>query len=445
MNIGRAGIATAAACLLAISACSSGTQPTEAISAPQAAIDAAKASALEVAGGKEIGGKVTMLGVLGGPELDAFNAVLAPFEEATGIDVQYEGTRDFAAILQTRVNGGNPPDMVSTPAIGEVSALAAKGDLENLRDVIGDDVLNANFSKSLLDTGSLNGELFGIFDQVNLGGLVWYDPKTYKGPTNPASWDELQQWARSEESAGTSPWCVGLESGAASGWPAADFIDEILLRQAGPEFHERWRNGQEPWTSQDVKTAFETYGATVAGKMAYGGTTTVLSTNFAKAANPMFTSPPGCYLNQQATFMGGIIMDSFPDLKAGTDLDFFPVPDFNPQFPGIRSISGEIIGVLTTTPQSAALAKYFATPEAATLIAATGRWLSPNTNVKPDAYADPFLKKASQVLADAKATQPLGNSLMAQTEVDAFWKAALDYTKNPDQLDAILANVESAK
>jgi alpha-glucoside transport system substrate-binding protein len=158
----------------------------------------------------------------------------------------------------------------------------------------------------------------------------------------------------------------------------------------------------------------------------------------------MFTSPPGCDLNQQATFMGGIIMDSFPDLKAGTDLDFFPVPDFNPQYPRIRSISGEIIGVLTTTPQSAALVKYFATPEAATLIASTGRWLSPNTNVGSDAYTDPFLKKASQVLADSKATYPLGNSLMPQTEVDAFWKAALDYTKNPDQLDAILASVESA-
>ena len=120
MTIGRVGIATAAACLLAISACSSGTQPTEGISAPQEAVDAAKASALEAVGGKEIGGKVTMLGVLGGAELDAFNAVLAPFEEATGIDVQYEGTRDFAAILQTRVDGGNPPDMVSTPAIGEL-------------------------------------------------------------------------------------------------------------------------------------------------------------------------------------------------------------------------------------------------------------------------------------------------------------------------------------
>lgn len=431
----------AAACSSSDSAGGGGQTPQ----APDSAVKAAENAARKAAGGKQIGGDVTMLGVLGGVELDAFKTVLAPFEKATGITVQYEGTRDFAAVLQTQVDGGNPPDVVSTPAIGEMSGLAAKGKLVDLRTVVGDAVLNANFSQSLLDTASLNGQLFGVFDTVDLGGLIWYDPKTYDGPTNPGSWQELQQWASKTAASGTTPWCVGLESGAASGWPAADWIDEILLRQAGPAFHRRWEESKVPWTSPEVKKAFETYGGMVSDGMAYGGTTNVLSTNFAKAANPMFTDPPACYLQQQATFMGGIITDSFPDLRPGQDLDYFAAPDFNPAFPGIRSISGEIVGMITKTPQSEALVKYLSTREAGTLIAATGRWLSPNTNVPESTYRDPFLKKASQILVDAKGTYSLGNSLMPQTEVDAFWKAGLDYTKDPAKLDSILADVESTR
>ncbi|MEJ7741922.1 MAG: extracellular solute-binding protein [Nocardioidaceae bacterium] len=101
--------------------------------APVSAVDAAEKAAAEAADGKELGGKVTMLGVLGGEELDAFKSVIEPFEKATGVEVQYEGTRDFAAVLQTRVDGGNPPDVVATPAIGEMAGFAEKGDLVNLR------------------------------------------------------------------------------------------------------------------------------------------------------------------------------------------------------------------------------------------------------------------------------------------------------------------------
>ncbi len=444
----RSAVAGAVTAVLVLSACSSSdSEPVtrQTPEAPRSDVEAAEAAALEAAGGKTLDGQVTMLGVLGGAELDAFRTVLRPFEKATGVEVQYEGTRDFAAVLQTRVDGGNPPDVVATPAIGEMAGFAEEGELADLREVVGDDVLDANFSTSLLETGSLDDEIFGIFNSVNLGGLIWYDPKTYEGPTDPASWEELQAWAAETAESGTAPWCVGLESGAASGWPAADFIDEILLREAGPEFHKRWREGEEPWTSPEVKHAFETYGGTVAEGVAYGGTTNVLSTNFAKAANPMFDEPAGCFILQQATFMGGIITDSFPRLEPGKDLDFFAVPDFNADYPGIRSISGEIVGMINETPQSVALVKYLATREAGTLIASTGRWLSPNKNVDDDIYKDYFLRKAAQVIAAAEGTYSLGNSLMPQTTVDAFWKAGLDYTQNPEDVDAILQTVEDTR
>ncbi|PZF82122.1 ABC transporter substrate-binding protein [Jiangella anatolica] len=449
MNLRHRGTAlvAAGAVVAALAACSTSesARPEEEPAVDDAAVAAAEEAALTAAGGEELGGSVTMLGVLGGEELDAFLSVVAPFEEATGVAVRYEGTRDFAAVLQTRIDGGNPPDLVATPAIGEMAALAEQGALVDLHTVVDDAVLTANYPASMLETGTAGGALFGFYNTVNLGGLIWYDPKRYDGPTEPASWDELQDWARQKAADGETPWCVGLESGAASGWPAADFIDEILLRQAGPEFHRAWRDGAEPWTSPQVAQAYETYGEMIADGMVYGGTTTVLSTDFSQAANPMFAPEPGCYLLQQATFMGSMITDAFPDLVPGEDLDFFPVPDLSPEHPGIRSISGEILGMITETPQSAALTRYLASTEAGTLIAATGRWLSPNVTVPADAYEDPFLRRANEVLTEAEATYPLGNSLMPQPEVDAFWQSGLAFAQNPGDLGAILQGIEDVR
>ncbi|MDQ3390754.1 MAG: extracellular solute-binding protein, partial [Actinomycetota bacterium] len=182
-----------------------GSAPSE-----EAQVEAAQAAALEAAGGEEIGGSVSLLGVLGGEELDDFLQVLAPFEEATGITVEYEGTRDIGAILQTRVEGGNPPDVVSTPGLGQMAELAAQGEVVDLNDLIGAEQLAANFSPSLIETASTDDQVYGVFSTVNLGGLIWYDPNAYDGPTDPESWEALIQWSREKAAAdGVTPWCIG--------------------------------------------------------------------------------------------------------------------------------------------------------------------------------------------------------------------------------------------
>lgn len=458
--MGRLTAIIVCGCLLATAACGDdsdsdagtsqpgATEPaaTDAVAEDQTLVTAAEAAALEAAGGDEIGGSVSLLGVLGGEELDDFLEVLVPFEAATGITVEYEGTRDLNAILQTRVEGGNPPDVVSTPGLGQMAELAEAGEVADLNELVGTEQLAANFSPSLIETASTDSQVYGVFTTVNLGGLIWFDPKSYDGPLEPASWDELMQWSQDKAAEGVTPWCLGLESGAASGWPAADFIDDILLRQAGPEFHERWWRGEVPWTAPEVKEAFATYGELANDEaLIYGGKTTSLSLNFANGADAMFSDPVQCYLHQQATFMGGIILSNFPDLEPGVDLDFFPAPTFNPEFEGVQSVSGEIVSVMNDTEQATALVKYLATPEAGSLVGLTGRWLSPNSQVEAEVYADPFLRRASEVLQAASGSHYLGNALMPTALVEAFWKGSLDYVNNPGDLDEILARIDEIR
>lgn len=412
-------------------------EPTNAL------IEAAKTAASEATDAQQLGGTVSMLGVLGGAELEAFRGILTPFEEATGIDVQYESTRDLPAVLQTRVDGGNAPDVVSTPGIGQMAAFAEAGQLLDLNTVLNVKTLTKDFGAALLEVVSQEGHLFGIYDAVNLGGLIWYNPHTYTGPTAPASWNELEGWAKKTAAEGTTPWCLGLESGAASGWPGANLIADLLLRQAGPDTYAAWWQGKLPWTSPKVNQAFATFGSVATDPaMVTGGSIAVLATSFINGGDAMFSEPPSCFLHPQANFMGGILKSNFPDLKPITDVDFFALPDLNPEFPGVRQISGEIVSVFNDTTQARALVNYLVTPEAQSLVAATGIWLAANQRVSPDTYKTPFTRRAAEVLTSGKAVYYYGNALMPQAMSDAFGRAVLDYVQSPDDLNTILAELE---
>ena len=416
--------------------------PAHTASSVAAAADAARAAV----GGEQIGGEVSMLGVLGGDELAAFEGVLEPFESATGIDVQYEATRDLAAVLQTRVDGGNPPDVATNPGVGQMIEFAERGDLVDVGAFLDADALAAQYDEALLGGVTVDGHLSGIYTAVNLEGLIWYNPHTYSGPTEPASFAELEEWASGVAADGTTPWCIGLESGAASGWPGVVWITELMLRGAGPDLYTQWWQGDLPWTSPEVRAAFETFGSIATDPtMVNGGPTAVLATPFANGGDAMFTDPPQCYLHHQASFYGGIATANFPDLEPITDVAAFPFPDVDPDFPGLRQVSGEVLGMFNDTPQARALVTYLASPEAQTLLAETGIWLSANKEVPVDAYPSPFTAQAAATVRAAEGMYYDGSALMPTEMNAAFTAAILDYVADPDTLDDVLAGLDEVR
>jgi alpha-glucoside transport system substrate-binding protein len=372
--------------------------------------------------------------------------MLKPFEEATGVKIQYESTRDLSAVLQTRLDGGNPPDVVSNPSMGEMISYAKKGKLVDLSQFLDMTTLKQQYDPSLLNTATVNGKLYSFFQAVNLEGLMWYNPKQYKGPNPPASWAELQTWTESQAAAGQKPWCFGLESGAASGWPGAIWITELLLRQAGPEKYDQLVQGKLAWTSPEVKTAFQTFGKIATDpKMVNGGATAVLSINFANSGDGMYTQPPGCSLVMQSSFMGDIIKGNHPTLKPTEDINFYAFPDIKPEYAGLRQISGEGVGLLKDTPQGRALIKYMASAEASALLAKAGGWLTPNKLVPSDVYPSEFNKQAAKVLAKASGVYYDAGAIIPAAMDQALWKGLLSYLQSPDQLDSILAGLDTVQ
>ncbi|HID89623.1 MAG TPA: carbohydrate ABC transporter substrate-binding protein [Anaerolineae bacterium] len=388
-------------------------------------------------------GAITVLGVWGGDERVAFQDAVAPFTEQTGIGVAFEGTRDLAAVLTTRVEAGNPPDIAILPNPGQLYELAEAGHLVPLDSFLDVNQVAADYGQSWVDLASYDGHLYGIFYKVAIKSLVWYNPKAFEaaGYEVPTTWDELIALSDQIVADGGTPWCIGLESGPASGWPGTDWIEDIMLRTAGPDVYDQWVRHEIPWTDPAVKTAWETFGQIARNEdYVWGGTAGVLSTNFGDSPAPMFDEPPGCYMHRQASFITGF----FPEgLVAGEDYDFFPLPPIDPQWGTPALIAGDVVVMLNDTPEVRQFVEYLVGPEPQEIWAGLGGFISANKNVGLDAYPDDLTRKMAQAITTAEVARFDGSDLMpAAVGAGSFWTGVLDYVGGTD-LDTVLEEIEA--
>lgn len=443
----RLSTAITLATALLIAGCGTATGGTQAAPTQKPdALQAAREAAKQAAGGATLGGTLNLLGVLSDKQLEAYLGTLKPFEEATGVTIKYESTRDVLAVLQTRIAGGNPPDVVSNPSAGQISQLGQQGKLVALDQFLDLGKLRSDYPAGLVDLTSHGGHVYGVFYNSAVQGLVWYDPKNYTGPAKPSSWNELTTWTAQTAASGKTPWCIGLESGPASGWPGAVWIEQFVLQQAGGDVYDQWWQGKLPWTSPEIKAAFQQFGRIATDKKEVsGGPTAVLTTSFTTSPQGLVANPPSCHLHVQADFLGNALVQEVPGLKAMDDINFFAFPPLDPARAGSVEISGEVLGLLKDTPQGRAFMKYVATPEFSTLVAGTGQWIAANKRTALDAYTTPLSRQAAEVYAAATTVRYAAQNAMPPAVSQAFLAAVLAYVKDPSTLDQQLATLDALR
>jgi alpha-glucoside transport system substrate-binding protein len=390
--------------------------------------------------GSGAGKSVTVIGTWGGDEEKAFKQMVAPWEQQTGNTVKYTGTRDINQVLTTGVASGVLPDLAGLPGPGQMKQYAEAGALKPLDDVLDMAKYKEETAPALVQLGTVDGKTVGVFIKAAVKGLIWYSPKLHDyAASPPATWDDLTSQAAANKGDAEAIWCVGLESGAASGWPGTDWIEDIVLRTAGPEKYDQWWGGTLKWTSPEIKGAFEEFGKVVAD--AYGGANTVLTTNFEKGGDPLFKNPPGCEFHHQASFITGL--GAFKTAKSGTDYNFFPFPDIDPKYTGAIEGAGDLFGMFHDTAEAKSLMKYLVTAPAQNIWVKIGGALSANKNATD--YPDEIAKRSAALLTDAKIFAFDASDLMPSAMNNAFWKAILDYTKDPSKLDSILADLDKVQ
>ena len=378
------------------------------------------------------------IGVFGpwlGPDKELVESVLAYFEEATGADVQYSGSDSFEQQIVIDTEAGSPPNVAAFPQPGLLRDLASKGlmapltaeDASWIRD-------NYAAGQSWVDLGTGkdqagNEQLFGMFYKVDVKSLVWYSPDNFAdaGYEVPASMEELLALTDQIVADGGTPWCIGLGSGGATGWPATDWVEDMMLRIEPPAAYDEWVANTIPFNDPRVVGAIEEFGhfAKTEGYVA-GGVGAVASTDFRDSPKGLFSTPPQCFMHKQASF----IPSFFPEgIVVGEDADFFYFPSYENKDLGRPVLgSGTAWGITKDSKGARAFMEFLKSPIAHEIWMAQKGFLTPHKGVNVELYGDETLKKMGGILLNADTFRFDGSDLMpGPIGAGVFWTGMVDY------------------
>ena len=384
---------------------------------------------------------LVILGSLTGVGQEIVEEAFAPFTAETGIEVIYEGTDAFTTVLPIRVEGGDVPDLAIFPQPGLMRDLAREGALTPLNNVVDLDTLTTSFATDWVNLGKVDNQVYGIWMRSDPKSLVWYNPDAFEtaGYDIPSSWDELMALTERIAAEGKTPWCLGIESGEASGWVGTDWLEDILLRTAGPEVYDQWVTHEIPFNSPPVKEAMQTFGTIVRNeRYVRGGIVGVISTPFGDSPAPMFEQPPGCYLHRQASF----ITDFLPDtIEPGTDTQVFLLPGDSSRAPLLTG--GLVIAMTNNTPASQAAINYLTTVTPHESWAARG-YISPHQDVDLAIYPNDGVRQMAALLAQAETIRFDGSDLMpASVGTGTFWTEMVNYVSGTD-VETVLSAIDAS-
>ncbi len=393
---------------------------------------------------------VTSLDVLtlwSGVELTNFQLINAAFTKKTGIKVNVETTRDLPAVLNTRIRGNNPPTITGSPGLAQLHALISQGKVVRLDTFLDMNQIRRDYSQYWINLASYNGGLYAVLPKANTKGTIWYNPKQFaaNGYTVPQTWNDLVALSDKIASSGKYPWALGVESGASSGWPGADWIDQIYLSLNGPDMMDQWVAHKIKWTDPSVKNAFQMFGEIVNGThYITGAPQSILTTNFQDASYLPYDSPPKAYMDYLGDFTAGFITAQFPGITAGTDYDFFPFPTINPSYAGAVTGGADMVFAMKDNSAIRQYMQYLSTAEAQEIWVRQGGASSINKSVPLSAYPNDVQRAAGKQLNQAPIFRSSPDDLMPTAMESAYWRGVLEYISNPSQLNSILRTLESA-
>lgn len=355
--------------------------------------------------------------------------------------MNFNTTRDLNAVLATAAKAKTLPDIAILPNPGKLQELAKTGELQPLNYLSKNDL--KNYAKTWIGLGSYGGKLYGVYFKVANKSVIWYNPKEFKknGWAVPKTWNELIALDKKIVAAGKTPWSIGADIG----WPLSDWLENIMIRTAGPELYQQWIDHDIPWTHPAVKKAFQTWGQIVGdSKNLAGGIDGTLATTFQNGAIAVFQENPKAYMYYEGDFMGGIVTSQLPKVKLGEDMDFFAFPSINPKY-GVPVVGGaDVFVAFSDKPAVKKLMKFLTTVQANEIAVKNG-FLSQNKGVSLDAYPNGVSRNSARILTRAEVYAFDASDLMppAVGNQGGDWDACKQFIQDPAKLDSILENMES--
>ena len=424
------------------------------MAAAQAEADAAAARAAEAEAAMQememslAGSVVTILGPETGSEAEGFLAGFEPLRERTGIVVRYSGTRDATTELNLAVEAGDPPDIVIIPQPGRIKQFGESGDAVALPQSMLDNI-GGSYDPFWFDLASTGGNVYGVPNKGDVKSLVWYSPQAFadNGYAIPATWAELEALMEQMKGNGHTPWCVGIESGAATGWAFTDWMEDMMLRVHGPEVYDQWVSHEIPFNDPRVVEVAEFVGNIwfTEGNVS-GGRDLISQRSFREMAAAHLNGE--CMMHRQANFAGAHYLEAgASSLGPDGDVNVFYLPTISDEFGTVVLGAGTHAVAFTDKPETLAVLEYIGTAEYANsrILADKGGFLSPNRDHDTSLYSSSFDQGLAEILVSANPFRFDASDLMpGEVGAGEFWRSGTDYVSGSKTAEEFAEDVEDA-
>ena len=396
-----------------------------------------------ISSGDFAGTTVTMLIRTGDDYVELFEKSLAPFEEESGITINLLTSSDYADLIPDLIASGATPDLVMFPQPGLLAEFVRQGQIVDVRTFLDEAYLRQQYSDALLEAAVIEGQMAGIWHKSAVKSLVWYPKQAFNdaGYEVPTTWAELKALSDQIVADGGTPWCIGIESGAATGWVGTDWVEDILLRTAPVASYDAWVAGEMPFDSPEIRRVYAIMeDIWLKNYYVYGGPLAILTESWYENSLHLLANPPSCLLHRQASF----VLQAFPDdVTYGQDYDVFYLPPIDAKFGRPILGAGDIIAMFNDRPEVREVMRYLATAESIRYLVIESGVLSPHRDVPFEWYSDPALLKITHILAEADAYRFDGSDLMPAKVGGAFHQGIVDWVKGAD-LDSLLSVIDDS-
>lgn len=426
------GIATLAAVGLLTSGCLSSAKP----SATTAAAETSKDT-------------VEVMYAFSGSQSTAFQEDLKAWAAANKITLKFTQSDAFEEMISTRVASGSAPDIAIFPQPGILQGMAKKGKLAELSTQLDLEALKKDIVPGFLDAATMDGKIYGAPMAMNGKSFYWYNKPAFeaKGYTVPKTHQELLALVDKIKADGGTPFCFGLGSGSATGWPGTDWIEDYVLQTGGTGVYDKWVKGEIKFDSPEVRKAFDIYDKLLlTDGNVYGGAKAAASNAFAQALNPMFDAQPKCWLGKQGNFItqkGFFTDEVYNNLDAKVGM--FMTPSVGGQHPVLGG--GDLAAAFTQNDANVKKVLKFMTTDPAfgTNQVKTGAWLSPLKSFDKAKYPNKVLRDVVDSIQGASVFRFDGSDQMpGAVGSGSFWKGMVSYTSGNADLNTTLKTIDAS-
>ncbi len=389
---------------------------------------------------------IRIFGNFRGEEAARFDEIIKVFNAKTGFNVVYEGSPEFETQILVQAEAGTPPDIAALPQPGLMKNFARRGYIKPLSDKIVTKV-NENYAPVWRELGTAeDGKVYGVFHRISAKSFVWYPKKAWdaKGYTVPKTWDELVALEDKMVANGDTPWSIGFEAGTSSGWVGTDWLEDLMLRSAGPAVYDKWVNHEIAFDDPEVKKALGYMGDIMLNeKYVYGGSTNILTTSFGDAITPIYQNPPKAFMNRQGNFITGFMPEAV-QANLEEEVGVFALPAINPKYGTPVLGSGDQFVIFNEKPGVNEFLEFLTSWEACAPWAKIGGAIFPHKNQNLDDYGNSIERDLARIVVNATVFRFDGSDLMpAEVGAGTFWTGMVDYVSGKDA-DTVLSDVEKS-